>query len=389
VRHPVWKTFQRTTGLLLSSSVALGLAGCQRQAAPPAFDRPPAPVAVVAAISKNVPIYLDEVGKCAAREVVTVQPQVSGRITEILFRDGADLKKGDPLFTIDPRPFQAELDSAEATLEQRKAALDFAKIDFARIADLVDSKAIARQDYDSKKNAVDVAAAQVNQAEAAVETAKLNLEYTSIRSPIDGRAGQRLVDVGNVVSANNNPLLVIQRLDPIYADFSIAESDLTTVQQNMARSSLRVEVRLPDESASPRTGQITFLDNLVQDGSGTVKLRATIENSDHHFWPGRFVNIRLILSTVSGAVLIPAAATQMSATGPFVYVVKQDSTAEMRPVTLGQREGDFVIVRSGVRSGERVITTGQMAVIPGGKVRVEGPPTPAGAPAAGAAGAES
>jgi multidrug efflux system membrane fusion protein len=239
-----------------------------------------------------------------------------------------------------------------------------------------------------------VAAAQVSQSEAAIETAKLNLEYTAIRSPIDGRAGQRLVDVGNVVSTSNSPLLVIQRLDPIYADFNLAEADLSNVQQNMARGSLRVEVRLPDETTPPRTGQITFLDNLVQDGSGTVKLRATIENRDHHFWPGRFVKIRLILSTASGAVLIPSAATQMSATGPFVYVVKPDSTAEMRPVTLGQREGDLVIVGSGIAKGEQVITTGQMAVMPGGKVRVEQPQddpaqAPAAAPAAGGAGGKS
>ena len=358
---------------LLSGSAAIGLAGCQKQAAPPAFERPPANVAVAAAITKDVPIFLDEVGKCAARETVTVQPQVAGRITEIHFTDGSDLKKGDPLFTIDPRPFQAVLDAAQATLAQRKAALDLAKIDYARVADLVDSKAIARQDYDAKKNAVDVAAAQVSQSEAEIETAKLNLDYTVIRSPIDGRAGQRLVDVGNVVATSNSPLLVIQRLDPIYADFSIAEGELSTVQQNMARNSLRVEVQLPDDSGPPRTGTITFLDNLVQDSSGTVKLRATIANSDHHFWPGRFVKIRLILSTLSGAVLIPSAATQMSANGPFVYVVKQDSTAEMRQVTLGQRQGDLVIVSSGISSGEQVITTGQMAVMPGGKVHVEQP----------------
>ena len=374
MRQPEWKTLRRAMWMLLSSSAAVGLMGCQKQAAPPAFERPPAPVAVAAAITKDVPIFLDEVGKCAARETVTVQPQVAGRITEIHFTDGSDLKKGDLLFTIDPRPFQAELDAAQATLAQRKAALDLAKIDYARVADLVDSKAIARQDYDAKKNAVDVAAAQVSQSEAEIETAKLNLDYTSIRSPIDGRAGQRLVDVGNVVSTSNSPLLVIQRLDPIYADFNLAEGDLSTVQQNMARGSLRVEVQLPDETAPPRAGTITFLDNLVQDSSGTVKLRATIANGDHHFWPGRFVKIRLILSTVSGAILIPSAATQMSANGPFVYVVKQDSTAEMRPVTLGQREGDLVIVRSGVARGEQVITTGQMAVMPGGKVRVEQPP---------------
>ncbi|HXC32875.1 MAG TPA: efflux RND transporter periplasmic adaptor subunit, partial [Verrucomicrobiae bacterium] len=161
---------------------------------PPSFARPPAPVTVATAVAQDVPFYLDEVGHTVAREVVSVQPQVSGTITEIHFTDGADLKKGDPLFTIDPRPFQAQLNAAEANLEQSKAALDFARIQFGRVKDLVESRAIARQDYDTRKNAVDVGEAQVSQNEAAVESAKLNLEYTAIRSPIDGRAGHRLVD---------------------------------------------------------------------------------------------------------------------------------------------------------------------------------------------------
>jgi multidrug efflux system membrane fusion protein len=356
----------------LTCLAALIFAGC-RQEAPLAFERPPAPVSVVAAVTQDVPVYLDEIGKCTAREVVTVQPQVSGRITEIHFADGADVRTGDPLFTIDPRPFQAEVAATEATLAQTRAALDLARIEFARVADLVDTRAISRQDYDAKSNAVEVAEAQVKRSEAAVETARLNLEYTSIRAPINGRAGQRLVDIGNVVNANDSPLLVIQRLDPIYADFTITESDLTAVQKNMTQGTLRVEVRLPDEPGAPRAGQLTFLDNSVQGTTGTVRLRATIPNSDRRFWPGRFVNVRLILSTIPGAVLIPAAAPQMSANGTFVYVVQEDSTAEMRPVTLGQRQGDLVIVSQGVKPGEQVVVNGQIGVTPGGAVRIEGP----------------
>src|SRR4029077_4498229 len=182
---------------------------------PPAFERPPSPVTVAPAVSQDVPLYLDEVGHTVAREIVSVQPQVSGMITEIHFADGADLKKGDLLFTIDPRPFEAQLNVAQANLAQSKAALDFAKIQFARVQDLIESRAIARQDYDTRKNAVDVGAAQVQQNIAAVESARLNLEYTSIRSPIDGRAGHRLVDVGNVVNANTSTRLNYERHDPI------------------------------------------------------------------------------------------------------------------------------------------------------------------------------
>jgi membrane fusion protein, multidrug efflux system len=349
---------------------ALAFAGC-RQEAPAAFERPPAPVAVTAAVTRDVPVYLDEVGRVAAREVVSVQPQLSGRITRIHFSDGAHLRKGDLLFTIDPRPFQAQLDAAEATLAQSKAALDLARIQFARSSTLIATKAVSQEEHDLKKNAVDVAAAQVEQSEAAVQTARLNLEYCFIRSPIDGRAGQRLVDTGNIVAANAGSLLTIQRLDPVYADFTVPENDLTSVQQNMARGSLKVEVRLPDEPGDPRNGTLTFLDNSVQDGTGTVKLRATIPNGDHRFWPGRFVKIRLVLDTLQDAVLVPAAAPQTSAQGPFVYVVKEDSTAEQRTIAQGQRHGDLIVISKGIKPGERIVIDGQLGVTPGGKVSFE------------------
>lgn len=336
---------------------------------PPPFERPPSPVTVAAAVAQDVPRYLDEVGHTVAREVVSVQPEVSGKITEIHFADGANLKKGDPLFTIDPRPFEAQLNAAQANLAQSKAALDFARIQFARVQDLVESKAIARQDYDTRKNAVDVGEAQVKQNEATVESARLNLEYTSIRSPIDGRAGHRLVDNGNVVTANTTTLLTVERMDPIYADFTVTESDFSEVQRNSAKRALRVEVRLPDDP-KPQVGQLTFLDNSVQSSSGTVMLRATVPNPARHLWPGQFVNVRLVLATLPKAVLVPAAAPQDSAKGAFVYVVKQDSTAEMRPVKLGQRQGDLVVVEQGLQPGERVIMNGQLAVMPGGRVRV-------------------
>jgi multidrug efflux system membrane fusion protein len=351
---------------------ALATYGCEKSA-PASFERPPAPVAVTQAVVQDVPVYLDAIGKFVAREVVSIQPQVSGRITQIHFTDGADVNVGQVLFTIDPRPYQAQLSAAEANLAQARAALELAKINFARVESITDPRAVSRQDYDAKKNAVAVAEAQVKQHQAAVENARLNLDYCTIRSPISGRAGQRLVDLGNVVAPNNSSLLVIQRLDPIYADFTITENDLSAVQQNMARRTLRVEVRLPDEPDQARNGELTFVDNSVQEGTGTVKLRATIANRDRRFWPGRFANVRLILGTRQDAVLVPAAAPQMAAKGPFVYVVKDDSTAELRAVAIGQRQGDLVVLEKGVKQGERVVTQGQLGVTPGGKVRLVEP----------------
>jgi multidrug efflux system membrane fusion protein len=192
------------------------------------------------------------------------------------------------------------------------------------------------------------------------------------------------VDVGNIVTANSTSLLSIERMDPIYADFTVTESDLPDVQRDAAKRTLKVEVRLPDEPDKPVVGQLTFLDNAVQSGSGTVMLRATVPNADRRLWPGQFVDVRLVLSTLQGAVLVPASAPQDSAKGPFVYVVNQDSTAELRPVKLGQRQGDLVVIEQGLKPGERVVLNGQLGVMPGGKVRVDSstPATPA-APAAG------
>lgn len=347
----------------------------------------PAPlVSVTTAVAADVPVYLDEIGKNYASESVNITPQVSGRITQREFQDGADLKKGQILFVIDQRPFQAALDSAQAQLAQAKAALQLAQTQLKMYDTLNDTRAVSQLDYETKKNAVEVDKAQIQSAEAAVETAKLNLDYCSIHSPIDGRAGARLVDVGNVVQANTSQLLSIQRLEPIYADFTITEQDLPRVRQDMSRGSTRAMVRLPSETdAQARSAALTFLDNTVQSGSGTVFLRATVPNSDHHFWPGQFVNVRLVLATMKGAVLIPNQATQISQQGPYVMVVKPDDTADMRKVELGQRQDDNVVIVSGVSVGERVITAGQANVMPGAKVRIEPPGTsaPAGSTPAG------
>ena len=367
-------SFFRHTEIALAVTALLVTAACSRgnvQAAAPAM---PAPlVTVVKATAQDVPRYLDEIGRNAAFESVTVTPQVGGRIVERHFHDGDNLKQEQLLFVIDPRPYKAQVDAAQATLAQTKAALDLARIQFARDEEVIGERAISKQDYDTKKNAVDVDQAQVEAAEAALETANLNLEYCYIHSPINGRAGARLVDVGNVVQANASSLLSIQRLDPIYANFTVTEGDLPEVQREMSGGTLKAAVRLPtDTEITARSGRVEFLDNAVQNGSGTVNLRATLSNSDHHFWPGQFVDVKLVLSTEKRAVLIPNQATQISQKGPFVYVVKADDTAELRPVKLGQRQGDQIVVTDGVAPNERVVLAGQMLVRPGGKVHVDG-----------------
>src|ERR1700719_1252308 len=232
-RH--WKPYF-TLGL--ACLVAVLPVGCAKKVTA-AFEQPPTSVTVSAAVSHDVPIYLDEIGKNGAFESVTVTPQVGGRITERHFEDGANLQKGQLLFVIDPRPFRAQLDSAQANLAQAKAALELAKLQFARDQELVGTRAISKQDYDTKKSTVDQSEAQVEAAKAAIETAQINLDYCYIHSPIDGRAGARLVDVGNVVQANTTSLLSIQRIDPIYALFTVTERDLPQVQPPMANGTLQ------------------------------------------------------------------------------------------------------------------------------------------------------
>ncbi|HTP70498.1 MAG TPA: efflux RND transporter periplasmic adaptor subunit [Dongiaceae bacterium] len=370
-------------GSVLLASIVLGVS-CNRgtaQAGSPA-TLPPTLVTVASAKAQDVPRYLDEIGRNTAFESVSITPQVGGRVTERHFQDGDNLKKGQLLFVIDPRPYKAQLDAAQASLQQSNAALNLAKIQFERDQELVGSRAISKQDYDTKKNTVEVVQAQIEAAKAAIETAQINLDYCYIRSPIDGRAGARLVDVGNVVQANTTALLSIQRLDPIYANFTITERDLPEVQKQMSHGTLKALVRLSgDAEDGARSGKVEFLDNSVQNTTGTVNLRATVPNGDRHFWPGQFVNVKLVLATEKSALLIPNQATQISQRGPYVYVVKPDNSAELRPVTLGQRQGSDVVVTSGIKAGERVVVTGQLLVRPGGQVQIENgesgvPPSP-------------
>lgn len=364
---------------LAAGPVVVGLtaAGCKRSEAQAMPERPPAAVTVAQAAASDVPVYIDEIGRCMPSELVTVQPQVSGMVIKRHFEDGAEVKAGDLLFTIDPRPFAAELAEAQAMLVQTQTELDLAKREFGRTEGLIKTAAASQQEFDQRRSAVAVAEARIKAAEAAIERARLDVDYCTIRSPIDGRVGMRQVDAGNVVKMNETQLLVIQRLDPIYADFTTPERNLPMIRRHMAANNgapLRVEVRVPNDASGPRAGDLTFLDTAVAQGAGTVKMRATLKNADRHLWGGQFVNVRLVLETKKGAVLVPQQAVQIGQNGQFVFIVKADGTADMRPIKPGQRQGDQVVVESGVQPGEQVIVTGQNMIMPGAPVRVVEPP---------------
>ena len=328
----------------------------QRTASEVKPAQPPARPALVAkVVTKDVPVYLDEIGTCAAYETVQVQAQVSGQIIARHFQDGSDVKQGDPLFTIDPRPYQATLDQAKA-----QAALDQATL--KRQEDLRARKVISQQDYDT-------AVANAQKSQAAAEAAQVNVDYCYIKSPINGRVGLRNVDVGNLVGPSTPPLVIIQGLDPIYTDFTVAENDLPTVRKYLGGPNVKVQTYLPDGSITPRTGDLYFIDNAVQPGSGTVKARAVTPNPDRALWPSEFVRVRFILDMLTNATLVPSQAVQVSQSGPFVFVVKPDNTVDLRPIKPGQRqEGDLTVIESGVTAGETVVVTGQLALSPGAKV---------------------
>ncbi len=316
---------------------------------------PARPALVAKVVTKDVPVYLDEIGTCAAYETVQVQAQVSGQIIARHFQDGSDVKQGDPLFKIDPRPYQATLDQAKA-----QAALDQATL--KRQEDLRARKVISQQDYDT-------AVANSRKSQAAAEAAQVNLDYCYIKSPINGRVGLRNVDVGNLVGPSTPPLVIIQGLDPIYTDFTVAENDLPTVRKYLGGPNVKVQTYLPDGSITPRTGDLYFIDNAVQPGSGTVKARAVTPNPDRALWPSEFVRVRFILDMLANATLVPSQAVQVSQSGPFVFVVKPDNTVDLRPIKPGQRqEGDLTVIESGVTAGETVVVTGQLALSPGAKV---------------------
>ena len=429
------RTWAATSAAVVTAAGLGLLGGCNKGAGAPAAGGggpPGMPVTAAAAVSQTVPVYLDEIGHTTATETVSIVPQVSGKIVSREFKDGDELHKGQILFKIDPRPFQAILDQAQGQLAKDQATKTSADWNVGQDTAALSSKAISEQQMHNDTASRDSAAGAIAVDQAAIEQAKLNLDYATVTSPIDGLAGERLVDVGNVVNGGGQmagtSLLVINKIDPIYADFTVTEAELQRVQTYMAKGTLEVRVETPADKAmaaappsvrpeaapgmtndaaenksvamedrpttalapfQPRVGKLIFLDNAVQDASGTVRLRAELPNADHHFWPGQFVDVRLVLSN-DPSVLVPNEATQVSQQGLFVYKVTPNDKSPTKflamqtPVTIGQRHGDLVVVEGGLKAGDQVVTTGQMMLQPGAPVMVipSGPPPamPPGAP---------
>ena len=335
-------------------------------------DRPAIPVLAAAATNRDMPIYLRGLGSVTAYNTVTIKSRVDGQLMRVNFREGQEVKQGEVLVIIDPRPFEVQLHQAEATLAKDQAQMTDAKVNLDRYQALFKEGVIAKQQLDTQSALVGQFEGTIAADKAQIENAKLQLVYSRITAPISGRIGLRLVDAGNIVHASDaNGLLVITQLQPIAVIFTLPADYIPAVLQHMRNRDLKVEAYSRDDSTKIATGNLLTLSNEIDPTTGTNRFKAVFQNEQHLLWPNQFVNMRLLLDTKKNALVIPAAGVQRGNRGSFVYVVKQDKTVEMRPIQIGFTEGNLVDVDSGLNTGELVVTDGQDKLQPGVKVEVQ------------------
>jgi membrane fusion protein, multidrug efflux system len=351
----------------------------------------PVPVSVATAERRDMPYYLTGLGSVSAFYTDSVKTRVDGELVEVNFKEGQNVNKGDLLVVIDPRPYQVQLEQAEATLFKDQASLRDAKLNYDRYKGLLEnSGAMSQQQVDTQKATVDQLDGMVRMDQAAVDNAKLNLVYCHITSPISGRVGLRLVDPGNIVHATDtNPLLVITQLQPIAVLFTLPEDQLPTVSQHMAKGTLQVEAYSRDDQTKLETGKLLTIDNQIDQSTGTDRLKAVFDNKDNLLWPNQFVNIRLLLEVRKNSTVIPAAAIQRGPQGTYVFTVKPDHTVDIRPVTIAFTQDNLSNVASGLAPNDVVVTDGQDKLQEGSQIEIRAPAFPgnrAQAPAAASGG---
>ena len=356
--------------LLLSLLAGVPFCGCDTKSAQTAPNFA-VPVTVAKAVQKTVPIEVTLIGAGEAYSTVSIKAQVNAVLEEVHFKQGDFVKKGDLLFTLDARPFQAALEQSQATLARDKAQASLDEVQAERYAKLYTQGVAPKEQYDQAKAAAEAQEAAVRADGAAVESNKLQLQYCWIYSPIDGRTGALQVYPGNIVKQNDVPILiVINQITPIYVDLSIPEQYLGAVKEYMARGHLPVQAT-PYGDTAPETGYLSFVDNTVDVTTGTVKLKATFANVDHRLWPGQFSSVLVHLSQEENATVVPSQAIQAGQSGDFVFVVKADQTVESRPVKVARTVGSDAVIQQGVSLGETVVTDGQLRLIPGVKIQVK------------------
>jgi multidrug efflux system membrane fusion protein len=370
--------FKRTVvialGLLTVCAVAAWrfapLGGAATEAQPP----PLVPVTAGAAGTRDVPVYVEGLGSVQAFNTVTVKTRVDGQITKVFFREGQEVKAGDALFQIDPRPFENALQQAQATREKDEAQLQSAQLDLDRATKLLAPGFQTRQGYDQQKATVGQLQGTIKADEAQIAAAQLNLDYALVRAPIDGRTGARQVDAGNLVqTAQNAGLVSITQLKPIFVSFTVPAARLDDIRRNQAKGALEVVAYAMDGTTALAQGELTLIDNQVDAATGTIHLKAQFDNADEPLWPGQFVDARIVLATRQNAVTVPEQAVMHGPNGSYVYVLADDDTAQRRAVEIAATQDGVAVVSRGLKVGERIVTEGQYRLTDGAKVKVGAP----------------
>jgi membrane fusion protein, multidrug efflux system len=362
--------------LLFILIIALG--ACSGKKEKPAA-KPPVMVTVAEAVEKSIPVQIRAIGNVEAYNTVSIKAQINGQVARVHFAEGDDVARGALLFTIDPRPFEAALRQTEASLARDRAQARFAREQTERYGALLKDGIVTQDQYDQLRANADALDAAIAADRATVDNARILLGYCYIRSPIDGRTGNLAVKAGNLVKANDLPVLVtINQITPIYATFTIPEKELTEIKKYLGAGKLKVDAVIPDDPKGPESGTITFLDNAVDTATGTIRLKGTFANTGRRLWPGQFVNVVLTLTTRPNAVVVPTRAIQTGQQGEFVFVVRSDLTVESRVVATGEMLNGETVIARGINSGEKVVTDGQMQLVPGARVtpKAEQPPGP-------------
>ena len=331
----------------------------------------PIPVTVSMATQKTVPVQLRAIGNVQAYSTVTIKSKVGGELVRVHFTEGQDVKKGDLLFMIDPRPYEAALKQAEANLQRDIAQAKHAREDARRYESLIQKGVVPQQQYDKFRSDADALDATVLADRAAVENAKIQLGYCSLHSPIDGRTGSLIVKQGNIIKAEDINLVVINQIIPIDVAFSVPEQFLPEIKKYIAVGKLQVEALIPMNEERPERGVITFIDNAVDTNTGTIRLKGTFANREKKLWPGQFVNVVLTLTTEPNAIVVPSQTIQTGQEGQYIFVVKEDLTVESRPVVAGRTMNNETVVKKGLNPDEKVVTDGQLLLYPGAKVEIK------------------
>jgi multidrug efflux system membrane fusion protein len=351
--------------------------GAQQVRSGPGRAREAVPVLVATATQKTMPLQVRAVGNVEPFSTVSVKSQVTGVLTQAHFKEGQDVKKGQLLFTIDPRPLEAVLKQAEANLARDAAQLQNAREQARRYAELFKKQYVSQEQYEQIRTNADALEAVVEADKAAVDNAKVQLSYCYIYSPIDGQVGTLLVNEGNLVRVNDaTPLVVINQVAPIFVTFSVPEQNLPDIRRHMTAGSLKVEARFQSDQGRPEQGNLAFIDNAVDRTTGTIKLKAEFKNADKRLWPGQFINVALTLSTQADAVVVPAEAVQVGPEGQHVFVVKPGNSVEVRPVEVARTDEGEAVIAKGLKAGEQIVREGQFLLGPESRIEVrDGKPT--------------